>query len=140
VEKAVRPKKLAPATAKVGFAVIVRQLQEKEVVLRELQKQCKQLAGGTEKELHSAQTPIDALSAEKGHWEAEPEILNDSILKTVGNATIGAALNSYCGMFNHGLRYSFVKDKWPGILGINAIPSHLDLDSIFPLVNEATLN
>jgi dynein heavy chain len=157
VEKVVRPKKLAAASAQAnlqraqaGLAVIVGQLQEKEIALAELQKtsdeaiaqqqKFKQLAEGTEKKLHSAQALIDALSGEKGRWEAEAETLNDSIFKTVGNATIGAAFNSYCGMFNDTLRHAFLKDKWPTILATNAIPSHSDIDIISLFVNEATLD
>jgi dynein heavy chain len=157
VEKTVRAKKLAAAQAQANLAhaqaepaIIVAQLQEKEIALAELQKtydeaiaqqqKFKQLAAGTEKKLHFAQALIDALSGEKGRWEAEAEALNDSIFKTVGNATIGAAFNSYCGMFNHTLRHAFLRDKWPAILGANAIPSHADIDIIALFVTETILD
>jgi dynein heavy chain len=122
----------------------------KEIELAELQKtydeaiaqqqKFKQLAEGIVKELHSAQALIDVLSGEKGRWKAEAETLNDSIFKTVGNAIIGAAFNSYCGMFNHTFRHAFLRDKLPTLLASNAIPSHSDIDIISLFVNEATLD
>ncbi|OHT04931.1 Dynein heavy chain family protein [Tritrichomonas foetus] len=157
VEKVVRPKKLAAATAQAKLeraqaelAKIEAQLAEKEQVLAGLQKNYddaiaqqqgyKQKADATQKKLHSAQALIEALSGEKGRWENEAETLNDSIFKTVGNATIGAAFNSYCGMFNHTLRHSFLNEKWPNILSTHAIPSHSQIDIISLFVNEATLD
>lgn len=153
VEKFVCLKKLAAATvqtslesAQADLAIIVAQLQ---VTLAELQKtydeaiaqqrMYKQIAEGTQKKLHSAQVLVDALSSEKGRWENDAETLNDSIFKTVGNATIGAAFNSYCGMFNHTL-YIFLYDKWPVILGSNSISSHVEIDIISLFVNEVTLD
>ena len=157
VEKVVRPKKLAAAAAQANLeraqaelAKIEAQLAEKEAALAELQKSYdeaiakqqgyKQKADATQKKLHSAQALIDALSGEKGRWENEAETLNDSIFKTVGNATIGAAFNSYCGMFNHTFRHSFLNEKWPAILGKHSIPSHRDIDIISLFVNEAILD
>lgn len=155
VEKFVCLENLAAATvqtslesAQADFAIIVAQLQEKEVTLAELQKtydkviaqqqMYKQIAEGAQKKLHSAQVLVDALSGEKGRWENDAETLNDSIFKTVGNATIGAAFNSYCGMFNHTL-YIFLYDKWPVIIGSSSISSHVEIDIISLFVNEATL-
>ncbi|OHS96678.1 Dynein heavy chain family protein [Tritrichomonas foetus] len=157
VEKVVRPKKLAAAAAQANLeraqaelAKIEAQLAEKEAALAELQRSYdeaiakqqgyKQKAEATQKKLHSAQALIDALSGEKGRWENEAETLNDSIFKTVGNATIGAAFNSYCGMFNHTLRHSFLNEKWPSILGKHTIPSHREIDIISLFVNEAILD
>jgi dynein heavy chain len=157
VEKVVRPKKLAAATAQARLehaqgelAKIEAQLAEKEAKLGELQKtyneavgqqqKYKQQADATQKKLHSAQALIDALSGEKGRWESEAEMLNDSIFKTVGNATIGAAFNSYCGMFNHTLRRSFLHEKWPSLLSTQAVPMHSQIDIISLFVTEATLD
>ncbi|KAK8898529.1 Dynein heavy chain 5, axonemal [Tritrichomonas musculus] len=157
VEKVVRPKKLAAAAAQARLelaqaelAKIEAQLLEKEQVLAGLQKNYddaiaqqqgyKQKADATQKKLHNAQALIDALSGEKSRWENQAETLNDSIFKTVGNATIGAAFNSYCGMFNHTLRKAFLSEKWPNILSTHAIPSHTDIDIISLFVNEATLD
>ena len=157
VEKVVRPKKLAAAAAQArleraqaDLAKIESQLAEKEEVLSGLQKNYdeaiaqqqnyKQKADATQKKLHSAQALIDALSGEKGRWENEAETLNESIFKTVGNATIGAAFNSYCGMFNHTLRHAFLNEKWPNILTNHQIPSHQNIDIISLFVNEAILD
>jgi dynein heavy chain len=156
VEKVVRPKKLAAAAqtklehAQTELAKSEAHVAEKEAALGELlktyneaiaqQQKYKQQADATQKKLHSAQALIDALSGEKGRWESEGEMLNDSIIKAVGNATIGAAFNSYCGMFNHTLRRSFLGQKWPAILGTQAIPGHGSIDIISLFVNEATLD
>jgi dynein heavy chain len=157
VEIVVRPKKMAAAMSQANLiraqgelAKIEAQLAEKELALSELQKvydeavahqlKLRQQAEGTQKKLHSAQALIDALSGEKGRWEAEAETLNDSIFRTVGNAVTGAAFNSYCGMFNHVLRQSFLKDKWPAILGSNGIPAHGEIPIISLFADEATLD
>ena len=157
VEKVVRPKKLAASIAQANLlraqaelAKIEEQLAEKEQQLATLQKsydeaiaeqhRFKQLAEGTQKKLQSAQALIDALSGEKGRWETEAEQLNDMIFKTVGNATLGAAFNSYCGMFNHTMRRMFLNDKWPQLLGSNYIPSDTNIDIIALFANEATLD
>ncbi|OHT09327.1 Dynein heavy chain family protein [Tritrichomonas foetus] len=157
VEKVVRPKKLAASIAQANLiraqadlAKIEEQLAEKEQQLATLQKsyddaiaeqhRFKQMAEGTQKKLQSAQALIDALSGEKGRWETEAEQLNDMIFKTVGNATMGAAFNSYCGMFNHTMRRLFLNDKWPQLLGANSIPSDSNIDIIALFANEAVLD
>lgn len=136
--------------AQAELAKIEAQLAEKEAALGELlqtyneavaqQQKFKQQADATQKKLHSAQALIDALSGEKGRWENEAETLNDSIFRTVGNATIGAAFNSYCGMFNHTLRRAFLNEKWPNILGAQQVPMHHHIDIIGLFVNEAVLD
>jgi dynein heavy chain len=124
VERVVRLKKLAAATAEARLehaqaelARIETQLLEKEAGLGELlktyseaigqQQKSKQQAYATQQKLQSAQALIDALSGATGRWESEAEMLNDCIVKTVGNAIIDAAFNSYYGMLNHTLRRSF---------------------------------
>ena len=67
-------------------------------------------------------------------------MLNDSIFRTLGNATIGAAFNSYCGTFNHTLRRSFRNEKWLNILSTQQIPMHQQIDIIGLFVNEAVLD
>ncbi|KAK8835297.1 Dynein heavy chain 5, axonemal [Tritrichomonas musculus] len=157
VEKVVRPKKLAASVAfanlqkaQAELANIEAHLAEKERQLAELQKsyddaiaeqhRFKQMAEGTQKKMQSAQALIDALSGEKSRWETEAEQLNDMIFKTVGNATMGAAFNSYCGMFNHTMRTTFLNDKWPQILGTYSIPSDSKIDIISLFANEAILD
>ena len=157
VEKFVRPIQLAADTASANLrkaekdlAVIEEQLAAKEASLAELQHEfdmamaeqnkCKQKAEATQKKLRDAQALIDALSGEKGRWENQAAMLQESIYKTVGNATIGAAFNSYCGMFNHTMRNHFLNDAWPEILTQNSIPSEGKIEIISLFVSEATLD
>ncbi|KAH0792655.1 Dynein heavy chain family protein [Histomonas meleagridis] len=157
VEKVVRPKKLAAATAQANLeraqlelATIEAQLAEKEKALEELQKayddailqqqKFKIQAENTQKKLHSAQNLIEALSGEKTRWENEAETLNDSIYKTIGNAIIGSAFNSYCGMFNHIFRRTFLNEKWPNLLSLHTIPFDSTLNIISLFTNEAILD
>ena len=157
VEKFVRPIQLAADTASANLrkaerdlAIIEEQLAAKEASLAELQHEfdmamaeqnrCKQRAQATQKKLHDAQALIEALSGEKGRWENQAAMLQDSIYKTVGNATIGAAFNSYCGMFNHTMRNHFLNEAWPNILASNSIPSQGQIEIISLFVSESTLD
>jgi hypothetical protein len=49
-------------------------------------------------------------------------MLNNLFIRSIGNATVEAAFNSYCGMFNHPPRQSILKEKWLTILSQKQIP------------------
>jgi dynein heavy chain len=157
VEKFVRPIELQAqqATEELNKAqqklnVVLEKLAEKQRALDKLQEKYDQAmhvleesqntAAKTQKQLTDATTLINALGGEQKRWEEQAKQLRESILRTVGNATIGAAFNSYCGMFNHTMRQHFLTEAWPNIIQSNQIPSQGQIDIINLFVNEATLD
>ena len=157
VEKFVRPIELQAqqATEELNRAqqklqVVMDKLAEKQRALDKLQEQYDQAlhnleesqaaAAKTQKQLTDAETLITALQGEQNRWKEQAKQLRESILRTVGNATIGAAFNSYCGMFNHSMRQHFLNEAWPNLLQSNQIPSQGQIDIIQLFVTEATLD
>ena len=127
VEKFVRPiePQAAQATQELNKAQaqldkVMGKLAEKHKALDKLQEkydaalhaleESQATAAKTQKHLTDATTLIKALSGEQEGWAKQARLLRESILRTAGNATIGAAFNSYRSMFNHPVRTFFLNE------------------------------
>jgi hypothetical protein len=111
VEQIFRPNKQTAGTALAQLAkaqreliLFFKKLSEKKGVLGGHHTTIKQKTEATPKKLHDAESLIDELQIEKTGWEQQAEMLNDSFIKSSGNAKEGAAFKSYCVMFNHTFR------------------------------------
>ena len=76
-------------------------LQEKYDAALHALEESQATAAKTQKQLTDATTLIKALSGEQERWAKQAHLLREYILRTARNATIGAAFNSFCSMFNH---------------------------------------
>ena len=113
VEKFVRPiePQAAQATQELNRAQAqLDKLQEKYDAALHALEESQATAAKTQKHLTDATTLIKALSGEQEGWAKQARLLRESILRTAGNATIGAAFNSYRSMFNHPVRTFFLNE------------------------------
>ena len=111
-------------------------LQEKYDAALHALEESQATAAKTQKQLTDATTHIKALSGEQERWAKQAHLLREYILRTARNATIGAAFNSFCSMFNHPVCTFFLNEAWPNILSANTIPSQGQIDIIGLFVTE----